>query len=301
MTAHGHIKCSDLGDGGRELQMTVGVIGTCTAPGVGQSLQELLRDDEVFHFEAVDVLRTNRADTVANLLADCKIVFSHYLPPEYGPLSTDVLRRSHNGFRIMPNLVFTGFHPDCVYLNGESPLAPYHSAIAAASFALGLNLERAIELYNYNVFNELGYFDEFRKASIFLSRHFSDTGLDITAEWRTWMSSAPFMHTINHPKGFVMASMAKLLAIKAGLLAEPVAVQGTVPDPLAGDHARWPVYPEIAGMLGITGDYQFYKPNEGGVLGLEDFVDVSFSLYRNLPVDVFEPVVHIGAVLSQVA
>ena len=46
----------------------------------------------------------------------------------------------------------------------------------------------------------------------------ADAGYNIAMEWPHWMARAPFMHSINHPKGFVLAGIAKLMAVKAVLI-----------------------------------------------------------------------------------
>ncbi|MFO1103650.1 MAG: WcbI family polysaccharide biosynthesis putative acetyltransferase [Methylocystis sp.] len=203
--------------------MKIGVVGRCTATALGFSLMRLLDEDTVYAFEAGVWQREGMLDQVVALMKACDIVFMHKLPDAFGELEWSQFQTIHAAAHAIPPIVFTGVHPDCVYIRGSSdaflgsPVGPYSSAIAAAVYSLGGDAETATRLFNADVFERLGYFAEFEKARRFLFKTFAEVGLDAAPEWEGWMHEGPFMHTINHPLPVILASVAKQLATKAAL------------------------------------------------------------------------------------
>ena len=278
--------------------MRIGVVGSCQAPGIGIGLQQLLPDHQVIAIEGAAARRENYLEQAAAALHDCPIVFSHHLADDFGPLSTDVLRHSHDNFHMVPNIAFTGFHPDCIYLNDgrrvyQSPMQDYHSAIAAAAFALGADAGTAVRLFNDNVYRKLGYFEEFTKARAFLGQTIAEAALNVSMEWPQWMTRAPFMHSINHPKGFVLASIAKLMAVKTKLMWYTPSFLDPVYDALSIDPV-WPVYPELGAALKVQGSYLFkrnggpdFATGRGVFITLQEFVAESYAAYASYPAEAF--------------
>ena len=278
--------------------MRIGVLGNCQAPGIGIALQQLLEKDEVFAIEAMATQRENRLAEAAAVMHGCELVFSHPLAESFGPLSFEALQRSHGDVRTIPSIAFTGFHPDSIFIQHgpnllRSPLEVHHSAIAAAAFALGADVNTALRQFNADIFKKLGYFDEFAKARTYLMNVMSAANLDLSAEWPRWMARAPFMHIVNHPKAFALASIAKLLARREGLIAETVHYPEPVHD-LLSVNPVWPEYPELAAVFGRKGSYLFKK--NGGpdlVLGsslfmtLPELVAGSFAMYATYPAEAF--------------
>ncbi|HZT88696.1 MAG TPA: WcbI family polysaccharide biosynthesis putative acetyltransferase [Stellaceae bacterium] len=271
--------------------MKIGVIGNCSASAIGMTFQQLLEDCDVFSFEANAVLRANNFDHAFSVLKECDIVFSLPLPDQYGILAYNNLKAEHKNVQRLPNIVFTGFHPDCIYCNYndhlfESPLEVLHSAIIAAAFSLHFNPRQTYDLFNDRVYRQLGYFDEFEKARVFLSNIMQGCGLDLSAEWPHWMSRGAFMYTTNHPRAIISARVATLMAIKSGLVPP-----GTpVPEPLMEElalHTIWPVYPPIAEALGFRGSYLFKKQGQpdrrGGGGSVYEIRRLDRTQFRHVP------------------
>jgi hypothetical protein len=76
--------------------------------------------------------------------------------------------------------------------------------------------------------------------------------LDIGEDWQALLDQTPFMHTINHPKATMLGVIARLLAVKAGLVPKSTSPPELVHDALSAQ-AIWPVYPAIAARLGMRG------------------------------------------------
>jgi hypothetical protein len=278
--------------------MRIGVVGICQAPGIGLALQQLLESHEIFSIEAIAALRENSLQQAADVLHGCDLIFSHDLPEQFGPLSINALGNARENIRIIPTTPFTGFHPDCIYIFHEgiplrSPMGEYHSAIAAAAFALGADVAAALRQFNGEVFTRLGYFDEFSKATIFLDKVMTSVGLDLADEWPHWMARAPFMHTVNHPKAFALASIARLLAVQAELIPNTTPSVEPVHDLLSLD-VVWPWYHELAERLGKPGSHLFKKhggpdlvTGHGVFMTLREFVERSFAIYAGHPPEAF--------------
>jgi hypothetical protein len=279
--------------------MKIGVVGTCQAPGIGIGLQQLLPDDQVIAIEGTAARRENYLNEAAAKLHECPIVFGHHLADDFGPLSTAAMRHKHRNFHLVPNIAFTGFHPDCIYINDgnrvyQSPMQDYHSAIAAAAFALGLDARAALQLFNENVYRRLGYFEEFTTARAYLAKIMAEAGYNISMEWSHWMARAPFMHSINHPKAFVLAGIAKLMASKAMLIGYTQSFVEPVHDTLSIDPV-WPVYPELAAALNLEGSRLFklnggpdFATGQGVFMILPDFVEGSYAAYDTYPAAAFK-------------
>jgi hypothetical protein len=278
--------------------MRIGVVGICQAPGIGMALQQLLESHEIFAIESIAALRENSLQQAADVLLGCDLIFSHDLSEQFGPLGINALRNVHGNVRLIPTFPFTGFHPDCIYIFHEgsalrSPMGEYHSAVAAAAFALGADVDAALRQFNGEVYTKLGYFDEFSKAMIFLDQVMTSAGLDLADDWPQWMARAPFMHTVNHPKAFALASIARLLAVQAELI--PKTTRGVEPvHDLLSLSAVWPWYPELAERLGKQGSRLFKKlggpdlvTGLGVFMTLREFVERSFAIYPDHPPEAF--------------
>lgn len=270
--------------------MKIGIVGTCTSWGVGIAMRQLREDAEVIAFEAVVPQRANKLGEASEKLLSCDVVFTHYLPETYKELATQEIKQRHKNVFLIPNVTFTGFHPDAVYISHSgiqvaSPLAAYNSAIAAAAFSLGMDIDETEALYTAKIFAQLGYFDEFEKARTYLDRMFHTVGLVADQEWDSWVAQSPFMHTVNHPKPVVVGSVAKLCAVQAGLVSKGTKSPAPVYDTLAV-FPIWPVYPDLGRHLGISGSFLF-KPSGGPniqtgqsmFLGLRQFLEGSFARY----------------------
>ncbi|MGJ0395637.1 MAG: WcbI family polysaccharide biosynthesis putative acetyltransferase [Methylocystis sp.] len=296
--------------------MKIGVVGNCTALAIGLSLMQLLEDSTVYALSANDWKRKGKLDEAVDLLKSCDIVFLHILTDAFGELEWARFQKAHSRAYALPSIVFTGFHPDCIYINAKSgsfvgspispyssvigsfvgsPIGPYSSAIAAAVYSLGGDAETAVRLFNPDAFERLGYFAEFEKAKGYLFKTFAQCGLDAASEWEGWMREAPFMHTINHPRPIIAASVAKQLAKKAGLIRSNAPSPVAVLDTLAAS-VIWPVYPEIGAALGIHGDYLFKKMSApldlsdgvGPFIRLKPFVEQSFDLFEKFNKSCFD-------------
>jgi hypothetical protein len=152
--------------------MRIAVFGICQAHGFAHALAHMLPEAEVQSFEAAIVRNQGQIATVADLLAGFDVVFTQrFTAGEMEQLATPALRARCRRLALLPRITFPGYHPDMIYLAHEgrqyaSPVRAYHSAIAAAGFALGLDEAATLGLFNRFVYGRLGYFEEFARARL---------------------------------------------------------------------------------------------------------------------------------------
>ena len=272
--------------------MKIVVFGTCNCHGVGQSLAEMLPEHDVSSFEYVSIYRQAKVKEFCETVSAADLVFAD-LVTDAVPLVGE--RQLNKSVILFPNIVFTGFHPDCTYIKVKtddlpSPIGVYHSAIAISAFSLNLSVEETIRLYNAETYERLGYFDEFGKAIAYMSARGKQFDLDIETEMQNWGSSPPFMWTINHPTSYALGSTARILAVKAGIVSEAAPKCIPLNDRLSND-AIFPVYPEIANRLGFTGSTTFKRRDDVGaqaILSLHRFIEESYRLYKEFPADALD-------------
>jgi len=145
---------------------------------------------------------------------------------------------------------------------------------------MGLGLNDAIELFNARVFAAIGYLDRWATATATLQGEFAQCDLETKGLLAAWERRGCFMHTVNHPKLFALASVAHAMAKRLGLPIRTANPDRYVRDNLE-DAPVWPLYPEIGAIRGLGGDYCFKSGAASGqaILSLEEFVRASFEAY----------------------
>lgn len=188
--------------------------------------------------------------------------------------------------KFFPRIIFTAYHPDMIYIKNAlaSPTGGYHSSVACLGWIHGLSVEETVSLYSEEVFRALGFFDYWESSVSFLIAEGNAAALPMAHLIDGWSKRGIWMHSINHPKSFVLADLAREVLTREGLPFLP-AVEEHMADTLANGPS-WMVYPEIAGHLNVEGKYQFKKgsavlPKDPSVLlsDLNNFVRLSFEKY----------------------
>jgi hypothetical protein len=233
--------------------MKIGLLGNCQIQGVARSIRLFAPDVEIL-LRSVSFTAAEQAETIemiANDLADCDLALIQSLDdaqPRLTNLFETVIARATT--RRWPPILFRGFHPDCIYVRHDGRVVdgiagPYHSALLCAAWAEGLPPLRAARLFNAFTYTALGYFDAFEEAAVLLTAQADRHGF----QFSTFLDAptAPFMHTINHPRIEVLQSIAAQALDMSGITRAPT-------PPLADDELSkgpiWPTYPELARRRG---------------------------------------------------
>jgi hypothetical protein len=196
-----------------------------------------------------------------------------------------------------PRLHFPGFHPDVTTPRKAAgklllPMGNLNSAILLAAFRDGLSVAQALSLFRDEVYDALGYYDAFGLATEALEAECRHAGIDVQPLMPEWMAGGPFFYVPLHPKIVVLRDLALAQLRSAGML------EGESNSPVDDELSRnlvWPVYPEIASRLGMTGDYIFRPRNRPGredpgtaPMDLETFAERTFAAYERSPPDYSE-------------
>ena len=253
--------------------MRIGVLGTCQAQSFAASVAALLPEAEVRHF----FLGAATADEVQGFAAASDLFLAQPVAaPEFGDLRTSCLPQ-HN-LVLLPHVVFTGFHPEVTPIVAwgadHSPFSGYHSAIVAACYRMGIAAARVPPLFNCYVYEELGYFAEYKRARDFLVKSCAELGYDVAGLIDRWASTSSFMHTINHPDIGVLFDIVRMSLVRAGLVA-PGATAELPADVLVS--IRWPVFDCVAERLAIAPEPTFRRFEE--TMTLLEFAERSYAAY----------------------
>lgn len=191
--------------------------------------------------------------------------------------------------RTLPTIDTLGFHPDCAYVSVnnqtlKSPTGAYHSALVLWAYGQGYGVDQTLALFREDVFRHLQYFDYADVGVEHLVTRSFGYGVPV-ADWLPrWHRRGVWMHTINHPKLYVLSDVALFCLQQVGLQGVADAHE-VLPDGLALS-ACWPVYPPIAQALGVEGSYSFkcesrLAPAGKSVhyLDLREFVERSLAIY----------------------
>jgi hypothetical protein len=270
------------------MTVRVAVVGNCAAPGLARAIQALSPDAFVQHF-SINEIHFLESSIIKDIFKGFDVSLSVAEISSYATLNEEVSKigRTH----LWPSIVFTGYHPDIMYLDFDgraatSHFGPYHSRIAAVAYATELSVEDTAERFNALTFGRLGYFDAYalgKNQFLSTANHY---GLDVEEDFARWEQAGPFMYTINHPKMSVINDIARKLIKASGLeLNGDNPVEEAEPDYFA-DNIIWPIYPEIAQRLGnLSGSYEFKQVGHltAGVpsLHLEEFIDKCFRKYAD--------------------
>lgn len=278
----------------------IAVLGNCQASAIGRAMRLLCPGAEV-RFVSAGTLGRNRLrpDQLVMDLSGFDVVFAQRITSRHlGPEHYAALAERGKGFRPVPAFVFAAFHPDLVYVGGpgtrnpafvDSPVGHYHSALALYGYLAGLTADETIRLFRREVYEHLGYLDLWGYAQETLVALGRDAGMDLEGAVVRWARRGCFMHSVNHPKMFVLVDIAKMLLEAAGLPFRDDDLESLLIDDLSLK-GMWPVYDPVARHYGVPGSMMFQaqaldsrsrKP--GQVFTLADFVAGSFERYRALP------------------
>ncbi|MBV8848808.1 MAG: hypothetical protein JOZ16_04400 [Methylobacteriaceae bacterium] len=268
----------------------IAVVANCQSFGIAYAMK-LLNIDATVHRFPILFKSWASGKMLARALRLYDYVFFQPFGPGYvrGGAWEPIVAELKNPI-LLPTLVFTGFHPDQVYVTdrvkniqlAEGPLGPYNSALAFFAYRAGLPIEAALRLFNREVFDTVGYFDMWNDAVAALVEEGLNFSLDFREDILRWTRRGCFMYSPIHPKPLVFFDYARQLMQKTGIPMRPVNFDQYAVDDLARG-AVYPVYPEIADHYGIQGSYVFKAGKHSFELGLGEFWDLRgfvTELYR---------------------
>lgn len=272
--------------------MQIGIVGNCLSYGIASCLQFYQPWATITSYvlpEFPSKFRDKREMLAEFSQFDLLIAIAPLENIWGDPDLLPILRRECGNLLICPPVNFHAFHPDCVIASrrdtGElihSALGDYNSALALFGYTEGMGVEETLRLYHARVYERAGYFDAWtssQEALMAVGRQF-DFPLDKL--FRSWTRRGVFMHSINHPKLFVLADLAAQILRGLGIEADARLVEGYVPDELL-NNCVWPLYPELGRAMGLPGSYVFKAGQH--FYDLRAYVEASFAMYASYPGD----------------
>jgi hypothetical protein len=186
----------------------------------------------------------------------------------------------------LPSISFAAFHPDIQYafINGavvKSGLdSDWNSRIMLWAYSNKLSRKETEHLFREEVFQALGYLNEWDKSSVTLRKSFEDCGFDYGRWIRSVQRTGVFMYGINHPMQIGLSQLAIQIAEKvfpnSHVVIEDLHTFTT--DYLS--HIVWPVYPEIGDHLGAEGSYHWRVARKHA--SLAEFIEMCFSSWDKI-------------------
>ncbi|HSI56779.1 MAG TPA: GSCFA domain-containing protein [Ideonella sp.] len=274
-------------------KLKLAIFGNCQAAGTGKLIQAMTGDTVAQTYETTpSFLRRMREGEfdLEGVVAQADLVLVQMV----GEVTQAISQRAprHAGkVKQLPSLSYTGFHPDCVYVARASggylqgPMGEYQSSIALWAWRNGLDAEQAVDLFCPEVYEALGFHAYHAAAYRTLVGSGQYCGLPLAPLIDRWRERGCFMHTVNHPKLFVLADVAEAVLKREGI--RPLAEAAEWVDDNLARWPVWPVYPPLAEPLGLAGSYQFkldrgFCPDAKPVLSmsLPGFVEASYTTFR---------------------
>lgn len=262
------------------------ILGNCQAGGVADSL-ELLSNGSAVEW----LLVSNDPKVLFGELSDHlnypgHTVLLHESVREIILVNNALVKFDRPENIYIPTIAFAAFHPDIQYgfANGavvKSGLdSDWNSRIMLWAYSNGLSQGETENLFREEVFQALGYFDEWDKSSETLKKSFDTCGFDYGRWIRSVQRTGVFMYGINHPMQIGLSQLAVQIAEKI-FPNSHVAIEDLhtfTTDYLS--HIVWPVYPEIGDHLGVEGSYHWRVARKHA--SLTEFIELCFDAWDKI-------------------
>jgi hypothetical protein len=189
-----------------------------------------------------------------------------------------------------PRVTYTGFTPDIVYATSggemmKSPVGDYHSSLIIYAWLHGMSARETKALFCPEVFQRLSFPAHHDLSRALMLREGEETGFPMASLLDKWQAGGRFMHSVNHPRLFVLADIARVLLERSGLSMQTTRPEDYVADPLMSN-CVWPVYPGLNPEWESFASYDFkvtWELTSPGrplrVFSLEGFIEASLGAY----------------------
>lgn len=262
--------------------MKIGVFGNCQSNGMAQSIFALAPDIDVFRF-GVPQAQGRSADEIAEIMeifSGCDAVFIQpSVKHSINGLSADNFAARCKRIVPYPLISSRVAHPDCQYVVDQkgnlvlTPLGPYHSAIAVSAYIEGLDVDRALALFNRFTYRALGY-DRIRDDDEVVAKEAKALGYDFSAFFTR--PDRVYMHTINHPRIEIIFETARQGLAKLGVAYQRDA---KIPEDKLKHSTVWPVYAGLFDRGSVNEDIVFSHAARNVAYTLPEFIEISYAAY----------------------
>jgi len=269
-------------------RIKISAFGNCQVEGIGNVIEACCKGAHVKSYHiGVDANRAKlNGKAFASIINESDLILLQGL--DVVNTISKLYTGSEKRIRVIPSITFNGYQPDNDYVTVKNfpimggGLGNYISILASYCWNHGVSIENTLEMFRDEVYEHLGYYNYITSSRNGLIRLGQAIDFPMPELLLKWMSKGCFMHSINHPKLFVLADIAYEL-LRKNSIEHSRGIESYVHDQLA-DSVCWPVYPEIAARNSIGGSYLFKRvglPNSlPEMINLEEFVTASFTEYN---------------------
>ncbi len=262
------------------------ILGNCQAGGVADSLELLSNGSAVKWLLVSNDPKVLFGELSEHLNDPGHTVLLHESVREIILVNDALVKFDRPENIYIPTIAFAAFHPDIQYgfANGavvKSGLdSDWNSRIMLWAYSNGLSQGETANLFREEVFQALGYFDEWDKSAETLKKSFDSCGFDYGRWIRSVQRTGVFMYGINHPMQIGLSQLAVQIAEKvfpnSHVVIEDLHTFTT--DYLS--HIVWPVYPEIGDHLGVEGSYHWRVVRKHA--SLTEFIELCFDAWEKI-------------------
>lgn len=266
--------------------MNFKVLGNCQAGGIADSLEILSNGSSVSGILVSNEPKVLFSELSEHFFDSESVLLLHDSVREIFSVNDSLAKFDRKENIYIPTISFAAFHPDIQYgfIDGavvKSGLdSDWNSRIMLWAYSKGLSQGETENLFREDVFQSLGYFDEWDKSSETLRKSFEECGFDYGRWIRSVQRTGVFMYGINHPMQIGLSQLAVQIAERvfpnSHVVIEDLHTFTT--DYLS--HIVWPVYPEIGDHLGVEGSYHWRVARKHA--SLTEFIELCFSAWDKM-------------------
>jgi GSCFA family/Polysaccharide biosynthesis enzyme WcbI len=270
--------------------MKIAIVSNCQGHTIAACLKDMNSSLTVEFFMISDLWGSGK--TLNNILDEYDFILAQSSIKQYVPPS------QVSKVIYFPDITFSAFHPDMTYLRGSKPggeieaihshMAHYNSALIVHGFVRGKSNEEIFASFNKDTFYRLGYLNRWESSTRLLIEQANEIGFDLSPYIEKWKKNGCFMYSFNHPPIFVLHDIALVLAKTLGITINNYNSHRYLVDPLKGTPI-WPVYPDIAKVYELEGDYAFRCFTTEDILHLKEYIEASVLHYKNYDLKSIEP------------
>lgn len=268
--------------------MKIVILGSCQASAIHPAVSQMLPNVEIDSFHVDAAPPTPRPDILRNLKTT-DFVISQITADEQDPLHFKRVQEAAPRSVFLPIFFFEGLQPDYIHLDigpereSQHFTGYVHSALIAAAYCLGLSSSQTKRLYSRYGANRLGFEDFYQGARNATIDGFAQHGYDIAPAFAQWEARGPIVHTPNHPRADVLATLSRMALNRLGfddIKDDPI----DVPDYL-GTQFVWPSLIRNNRSGACANDLHIQlMPRHAGEerkISVAEYIDGSFSLYAD--------------------
>lgn len=280
------------------MHQTIVVTGNCQAVGIAAALAGFLPGYKVLPIAFGSAAPEKKFTRTIRFLENSRYWLSSLREDQNNRILSEIKNETLERM-YLPIIRFPALLPDCVYALRGKPATetllgaynqPYNSAIALYSYRKGFSVESAAKLFVPEVFAALGYNDVWNASFDALKTEVQKASIDVPKFMLPLMRQPNFMHTIDHPKIFALAHLARGFAVKMtgeDNLASASSLCNTVRDRLSLNIV-WPIYHGIAESYGFRGSFFWQMPENSFAANPLEFLSLSYESYDQQEFDKFQ-------------